>query len=87
MTSLSRWGSSDLPVIKPFMSQGPNIGRVNESNRRTQKPNLMLLNLELKISSMMSLSAQGRTKEKDTMERKNSSVLIAGRDSTLNMPT
>ena len=34
----------------------------------------------------MSLLAQGRTKEKGTMARKKSSVLIAGRASTLNMP-
>ena len=43
----------------------------------------MLLSLELKTSSMMSLSASGRTKEKGTMERKKSGVHTVGRDSTL----
>ena len=46
----------------------------------------MLLILELKTNSMMNLLAQGRTKEKGTMARKKSSVHIAGRASTLNMP-
>ena len=41
---------------------------------------------KVETSSMMSLLAQGRTKEKGTMERKKSSVHTVGRDSTLNMP-
>ena len=45
----------------------------------------MLPSLELKISSMMNLLAQGRTKEKGTMGKKNLGVLTAGRVFTLNM--
>ena len=86
MTSLSRWGSYDLPVIKTSMSQGPKISTVKESSRKMRKLNLMLPILELKTSSMMNLSTQGRTKEKGTMGKKNSSVLTMGRVFTLNMP-
>ena len=86
MTSLSRWGSSDLLMIKHFMSQGPMISRVKESSRKIRKLNLMLPSLELKTNSMMNLSAQGRTKEKGTMGKKKSSVLTEGRVFTLNMP-
>ena len=86
MTSLSRWGSPDLPVINPSMSRGPKIWRVKESSRKTRKLNLMLPSqLELKINSMMNLPAQGRTKEKGTMGNKKSGVLTAGRVFTLNM--
>ena len=87
MISLSRWGSLDTPVIKPSMSRGPNIGRVKKSSRRNQKLNSKLLSVKLKTSSMMSLSAQTRAKEKGIMERKKSSDHTMGRASTLNMPT
>ena len=86
MISLSRWGSSDPPVIKPSMSQGPNIWRVKEISRRTQKPNSKLLSPKLK-TSLKILSAWRRKKEKGIMEIKKSSVHTTGRDSTLNMPT
>ena len=87
MTSLSRWGSSNLPVIKPSMSRGPKIWSVKEGNRKIRKLNLMLPSLELKTISMMNLLAQGRTKEKGTMGNKKSGVFTAGRVFTLNMPT
>ena len=45
----------------------------------------MLPSLELKISSMMNLPAQGRTKEKGTMGKKESGVLTVGRVFILNM--
>ena len=54
--------------------------------QRIRKLNLMLPSLELKTSSMMNLSTQGRTKEKVTMGKKKSSVRTAGRVFTLNMP-
>ena len=111
--------SSNPPVIKPSMSQGPKIWRVKESSIRTQKLNSKLLSLKFKTNSMMSLPAQRRTKEKgsrriqrlnfilqrlkkriskksllgqintiirETKEKIKSSVPIAGRASTLNMP-
>ena len=46
----------------------------------------MLQSLDLKISSMMNLPAQGKTKENGTMGKKKSGVLTAGRVFTLNMP-
>ena len=47
----------------------------------------MLPSLDLKISSMMNLLAQGITKEKGIMGKKKSDFLTAGRVFTLNMPT
>ena len=46
----------------------------------------MLASLELKTSSMMNLSTQGRTKEKGIMGKKESGVLTAGRVFTLKIP-
>ena len=63
----------------------PKDPKAKEKKQKKSKLNLKLLILKLKTSSMMSLPTQGRTKEKGTMARKNSSVFIVGRASTLNM--
>ena len=65
---------------------GPKDLKGKGKQQKNPKLNLMLLSLELKTSSMMSLLAQGRTKEKGTMARKKSSVHTTGRASTPNMP-
>ena len=65
---------------------GPKDLKGKGKQLKIRKLNLMLPSLELKINSMMNLLAKGRTKENGTMGKKNSSVLIAGRVFTLNMP-
>ena len=67
-------------------ASGPKYLKGKGNHKRTQKPNLKLLSLKLKTSSMKSLSAQRRTKEKGIMEMRKSTIHTAGRDSTMNMP-
>ena len=65
---------------------GPKDLKGKGKQQKNQKLSLMLPILELKISSMMDLPAQGRTKKKGTTGNKKSSVLTVGRVFTLNMP-
>ena len=46
MISLSRWGSSESPVIKPSLLRDPRIKKGKVSSRRTPKPNSKLLSQE-----------------------------------------
>ena len=64
---------------------GQKIRREKES-RRIKRLNLMLQSLKKRNNSKKSLSVQRNTRRKETKEKRKSSVPIAGRDSTLNMP-
>ena len=79
-----------MGIIRSSHDQALHVSRPKDlkgkgKQQKNKKLNLMLPSLELKTSSMVNLPAQGRIKEKGTMARKKSSVIISGRASTLNM--
>ena len=79
-----------MGIIRSSHDQALHVSRPKdlkgkESSRRNQNPNSKLLSLKLKTSSMKTLLAQRRTKEKGIMERKKSSVHTTRRASTMNI--
>ena len=68
-------------------ASGPKDLKGKGKQQKNPKTKFKYPNPKVENQSMMSLSAQKRTKEKGIMESKYSSVHTAGRASTLNMPT